>query len=267
MSVLEQHTRLTLFHLRHGSPARARLSSAITTTEKKTKLRILALHGYGQSSESFRKKSGSLRKQVKSLADFHFVDALIKAPARVDSLNRDIDEDGGLGWWIWNADEEKVFGWRESVTHVCEEIQKHGPFDGVLGFSQGASLAALALHELCKRMAGDIRFVCLVGGFIPRNEEQARILKDHAPYLNIDVWTSFGMSDQIIPWEKSLELHRMLIGPEGDDDVSSRNVIVRHAGGHLVSSEKATRASFKDFLRMQLHSKTEIVQQGASAII
>ena len=62
---------------------------------------------------------------------------------------------------------EKGVRVRESLAQVRETIHNEGP-DGILGFSQGASLTALAhasLHD-------DVRFVCLVGGFIPRNEEQ-----------------------------------------------------------------------------------------------
>ena len=139
------------------------------------------------------------------------------------------------------------------MAQIREAVHEHGPFDGILGFSQGASVTALALHAL---RPDDIKFVCLVGGFVPRNEEQAQILVDGAPYTNVDVWTSYGTSDQIIPWEKSLELHRTLVG-DGQSHNGGRSVVVTHGGGHLVSSEKATRTSFKEFLKEQLQRKAE----------
>ena len=248
---MEHRTRLTLFRLGHGNAARAHGSSLAPSSPpaKKGKLRILALHGYGQSGASFRRKSGSLRKQCKNVAEFTFIDALLKVPPRADARNKDVDADGGLGWWRWNADEGVVSGWRESVAQIRETVHAHGPFDGIFAFSQGASLTALALDDIKSR----IKFVCLVGGFIPRNEEQARVLRGSAPYANVDVWTSYGTSDQIIPWEKSLELHRALVGSheQRNGGGDNRSVIVTHQGGHLVSSEKGTRTSFKDFLNEQ----------------
>ena len=253
MIASEGRTRLSLFCRRHGG-ARALATRPSPGSGPPPngggggKLRVLALHGYGQSSASFRKKSGSLRKQVKSVAEFHFIDALLKAPPRADAQNKDVDADGGLGWWRWDAHEKKVSGWRESLAQVRETIHNEGPFDGILGFSQGASLTALALASL----HDEVRFVCLVGGFIPRNEEQAQVLRGGAPYNDVDVWTSYGMSDQIIPWEKSKELHCTLTQERN----GSKSVIVVHSGGHLVSSEKTTRLSFKEFLSEQRRRKT-----------
>lgn len=38
------------------------------------KLRVLCLHGYGQSAELFRNRTGSLRKGMKSRLEFIYVD-------------------------------------------------------------------------------------------------------------------------------------------------------------------------------------------------
>jgi hypothetical protein len=44
------------------------------------KMRILCLHGYMQTGSVFRMKIGSLRKALKSRADFVFVDAPFQVP-------------------------------------------------------------------------------------------------------------------------------------------------------------------------------------------
>ena len=79
------------------------------------------------------------------MAEFVFVDARLKAPLRVGATNKDIDADGGLGWWRFDGSEKEVLGWRESIAQIKGVIEEQGPFDGMLGFSQGASMTALAL--------------------------------------------------------------------------------------------------------------------------
>ena len=39
------------------------------------KLRVLCLHGFTQNGETFRQRTGSIRKQLKKKIDFVFIDA------------------------------------------------------------------------------------------------------------------------------------------------------------------------------------------------
>ena len=108
----ECHTRLVLHIRRHGN---ALFSSALQRpiNDKREKMRILALHGYGQSSESFRRKTGSLRKQVKSLAEFVFIDALVKAPLREGAANKDS--------WRPSADESQWVSRRDALVRCVAQ--------------------------------------------------------------------------------------------------------------------------------------------------
>ena len=38
------------------------------------KLKVLCLHGYAQNAEFFRQRTGSIRKNLKSTCEFHFLD-------------------------------------------------------------------------------------------------------------------------------------------------------------------------------------------------
>ena len=79
------------------------------------------------------------------------------------------------GWWFsqpekrYNAlDRTDVcVGFDDSVKAVQEQVQLLGPFDGLLGFSQGACLAALlcALQQTDKTSPFQFRFVILFAGF------------------------------------------------------------------------------------------------------
>lgn len=82
------------------------------------------------------------------------------------------------GWWfseeadIFNTlEESNVCRYLEqALGTVAQALDKLGPFDGLLGFSQGAAVAAFvcALGQ-----AGDLRFplprfIILISGFCPR---------------------------------------------------------------------------------------------------
>ena len=55
-----------------------------------------------------------------------------------------------------------------SCMHTVCLLQEHGPFDGLLGFSQGATLSAL-LCLVPPTVAPPVRFAVLVSGFMPRD--------------------------------------------------------------------------------------------------
>ena len=134
-------------------------------------MRILCLHGYGQNGEFFRMRTGALRKALK--AEYHFMDAPFAA--RASFITDDADGANGrgpaLGWWDFEGDRAatsyRYIGLERTLQEVRQTIETEGPFDGILGFSQGATLAAL----LCKTPPGPppVSFVVIVAAFPPRD--------------------------------------------------------------------------------------------------
>ncbi len=101
------------------------------------KLRILCLHGYRQTAAAFRGKIGSFRKGLSSLAEFAFVDAPLVVPQAGG------EEEEGRGWWFsgdrtFSALEssDRDDGFDLGLEAVRAAMEKDGPFDGVLAFSQ-----------------------------------------------------------------------------------------------------------------------------------
>lgn len=137
-------------------------------------LRLLCLHGYAQNGDFFRVRTGALRKALKR-ADFHFIDA--PYPARAGFIQEDVDGANGrgpaLGWWDFEGETSrpstsaKYSGLEEALRNVHQVIEREGPFDGILGFSQGATLAAM----LCLLPPGPppVKFVVLIAAFPPRD--------------------------------------------------------------------------------------------------
>eukprot|EP00667_Euglena_gracilis_P025524 EG_transcript_30015 len=94
-----------------------------------------------------------------------------------------------------------------------------GPYDGVLGFSQGAMMAALLLAVLnsdCGTDAIDfpvatrhalrtqIRFGIMAGGFKPRDTDLHHLFA--APVGGVQTLHIIGEADTLVPPERSYEL-------------------------------------------------------------
>ncbi|VEN35536.1 unnamed protein product [Callosobruchus maculatus] len=124
------------------------------------KLKVLAIHGYRQNGEKFREKTGKFRKTVRKWAQFTFITAPHKVIPVDDSndLNKsqepDIEQsqDEELYAWFFNRDDNTyrgirdggpAIGFEESVKLIEQIFTEEGPFDGLVGFSQGACFVGL----------------------------------------------------------------------------------------------------------------------------
>lgn len=121
------------------------------------KLKILAIHGYRQNGDTFRAKTGSFRKLVHKFAQFTYITAPhkvipVESLDNIDDVNiQQADDTEQYGWWF-NRDDRTfrgirkggpAIGFEDSVRLIEETFEEHGPFDGLLGFSQGACFVGL----------------------------------------------------------------------------------------------------------------------------
>ncbi|EFO26377.2 hypothetical protein LOAG_02110 [Loa loa] len=206
--------------------------------ESTPKLRVLCLHGYQQNATVFRDKSGSFRRPMKKYVDFVFMNAPHEVEwehASVtsgDEVSASIAPAECRGWWYvaerFHTKEVKDHeGFEESVQAVTDFARKEGPFDGILGFSQGATLAFL-LSAL--KQKGDVnidfRFLILVSGFPSRNLEHQKLNRMAHP--NLPCLHVFGETDKVVSHELSAKLVENF-----DRDMV---VVVEHPGGHMMPS-------------------------------
>lgn len=164
--------------------------------------RILALHGYHGSAEQ-------LRRQLPWL-DVVALDA----PSRAT---------GDFGWW--HARDGRYVGWERTRDAIGALIAKQ-PFDGVLGFSQGAVLASLLVGLF------DFRFAIMIGGFASRDPAHAEIYARTERYALPSLHV-IGRADGVVPPESSRLLAARFRDPE----------IVEHPGGHVIPDSDAVRAA------------------------
>ncbi|XP_074869433.1 esterase OVCA2 isoform X1 [Carettochelys insculpta] len=204
-------------------------------------LRLLCLHGYRQNQRSFHERTGALRKALRGRAELVSVNAphRVRAPA----------EHGGAAepraWWFSRPEEEtfealeeaaRCQGLEQALETVARACAELGPFDGLLGFSQGAALAAIVC---ALQQRGDarfpFRFAVLIAGFKSRAAPHGRYFREPiaAPSLHV-----LGESDRVIPAALSRELAAHFREP----------AVLSHPGGHFVPAAASQRAAYLEFL-------------------
>ncbi|XP_065339437.1 esterase CG5412 [Cloeon dipterum] len=219
----------------------------MTSTDLKT-LRVLCIHGYRQNAEAFKGKIGSFRKIFKNKnVEFVFLNAPHEVPP-IDTDGQNVTEEipDQRGWWFCSEDKkfsgktfcEKGFGFEESLNLVEETFKTQGPFDGVLGFSQGATLTALlAAHSQSNPNSSiKFRFAILVAGFKSRCEAHAIYYKQKITHPTLQV---MGETDNVIPREMSEELAECFENP----------TVLQHSGGHYVPATGQQKPVYIEFVK------------------
>lgn len=206
------------------------------------KLKVLCIHGYRQNEKLFREKSGGLRKLLKKYVDFVFLSGPHVIPEE-RNLTR-IEEEQERGWWFsrpenaYNALDKTdiTTGYKESIDIIKEKIYKEGPFDGILGFSQGASFASLLSVLKDKPDSGiNFKFVILIAGF--RSQLTPHVSMYDRP-IACPSFHSIGTSDAVIPTAASEELAASFLNA----------MVYRHDGGHYIPASPQLRTALVEFL-------------------
>ena len=237
----------------------------ITLTESKNKLKILVLHSNRQSGQMFRSKTEHyLERKLKDIADLTYCDApkLYKPQGEAESLIKDkeytnIPNIGFTRAW-WNAsDDPQTMVYRgldESLEYI-NSLFHNGHFDGIIGFSQGGTMAGIIsalVSDFRKSGASPVpisaiskylKFVVIISGFycrdtrlqflnsimeelpIKHSPEHVRIRKD---LITIPSFHTWGTSDNLVdPW-RSEKLSQAF---------SDKNVHI-HPSGHFIKAIK-----------------------------
>ncbi|KAH9868596.1 hypothetical protein J1614_007668 [Plenodomus biglobosus] len=266
-------------------------------------IKILMLHGYTQSGPLFQAKTGALRKSLQKAFPAGIELVYPTAPIRLtpadesflagtgtsnDSNNENPGEkqEQELDAWAWwkkkqAGDSHTYSGIEQTFDFLATILKDSGPFDGAIGFSQGAAAAAMlaSLLEPNRRLAFDqhhaqtgghsmpfppsftdppsssssntatpptpihppLKFAVSYSGFAPTD------LAPYTPFYNPRIATPIlhflGSQDVVVDEQRSLALVRAC---ERDAD----RYIVYHPGGHfLPSTQKACVSALVGFIK------------------
>jgi len=233
-----------------AATAPAATSTRDASTSEPPRLKILALHGFRTSREIFdaQARLARWREDYDDVARFHAIDAPHASEgAAAAEVKAFFGEDARSREW-WNAttgrDGKTTYrGIAASLRAIERACEEDGPYDGVLGFSQGATLAAIALATpgLAKRFA----FGILVSGMRARAEETKGC--DYGA-IAVPTLHVIGLKDDVVPNALSEGLY--------DAMTSSERTRETHDGGHRVPRANVDGAPIlRDFLAARLAAR------------
>lgn len=263
------------------------------------KLRILMLHGFTQSGPLFQIKTKALLKLLHKAfppapapghlkshpggVELIYPTAPMKlSPEDVPSLIADSTEDGngGLrdeayGWWTRENDSEpyQYRGLDNGLAAIAAVLREEGPFDGVVGFSQGGCAAGMvtALLEDGRKEAFNRHYAAQGGYCFPESflgEEKGSTV--HPAFKFAVSYSGFGASrmqqyrafyepkivtpmmhfigsvDTVVSEERSLQLVNDCVGGE---EAGNGGRVVRHPGGHFLPTSKTSVVPLVAFIR------------------
>lgn len=177
-------------------------------------MKILCLHGFSQNAQIFSKRLKVLEKSLK--ADLVFPDA-----------PHFISDSQELRCWWRSSDDRLVYhGLDESISFI-KDIWNTQSFDGILGFSQGATFTAI-LSNLLKP-----KFVIIVSGFVPF---PTLLQESFNPIKSLHI---MGKSDEIVPLQENFKLSQCFINPS----------IYMHDGGHYLPLNRDAIETIQEFIK------------------
>jgi len=166
---------------------------------------------------------------------------------------------GDFGWWHAVSNDHggnpkssgavpsamRYDGWSKTRDWLVSLFAQGAPFDGVFGFSQGATLTSLlvGLRNPRKAEAGlSFDFAIMVGGFASRDGGHAELYRRKANY-DLPSVHIIGESDIIVPSDRSDHLASFFSDP----------LILRHPGGHVIPDDPVVRNGVAAFLQRRAH--------------
>ncbi|KAF5020448.1 hypothetical protein F66182_7527 [Fusarium sp. NRRL 66182] len=192
-------------------------------------MRILCLHGMGTNSKVLKMQTSALRHQLghSQSHKYEFVDGGEPKPP-APGIEAFIGPDESLAYYDQHSAESVL----AAVDDLSEYIAEEGPFDGVLGFSQGASLAAMIMVRARHANPPPFQFAVFFCAGLPYCEKALRagklkLLKadeTSGPVIHVPTANIFGTKDPDLSDSKALV---ELCQPWG-------RVVLDHGAGHEI---------------------------------
>ena len=131
-------------------------SSDTPSSDSSSKLKILVLHGGGETSTSFKVQAGVI-DLMNNLSEYEFIFA--DAPLNNVWMQ---DPPGGKGKATTDPN------WADnSITYLDNLVSENGPFFGILGYSQGAAFIPVYLSKT----SNTFKIAMMYNGYLPTTHE------------------------------------------------------------------------------------------------
>ncbi|XP_051213573.1 uncharacterized protein [Lolium perenne] len=111
--------------------------------EHEKKYKVLCLHGFRTSGSFLKKQISKWHPSIFEQFEMVFPDGMYPAGGKSDIEG--IFPPPYFEWFQFNKEFTEYTNLDECISYLCDYMVKNGPFDGLLGFSQGATLSALLI--------------------------------------------------------------------------------------------------------------------------
>jgi dihydrofolate reductase len=243
------------------------------------------LHGYTQNGPLFHAKTRALEKHLQKVLPgttlSYPTGPLRLRPSDVPGFDptSSEDPDGSIeayGWWRRSdtANPPEYVGLDTGLSAVAKVLEEEGPFDGVIGFSQGAALAAMVASLLegeARKQAFEraqtksplalsypesfaklnhppLRFCAAYCGFRAPGERYRGFYED--PHIQTPVCHFIGSLDSVVDETRT----QALVDATGGAEATQ---VVSHPGGHFVPSGKQYLDVVAAFVKQHMSSQDD----------
>ena len=243
------------------------------------------LHGYTQSGPLFHAKTRALEKHIQKAipgSSLSYPTGPVSLdPSNIPGLDPSSVSDPGdieaCGWWRRSntADPPEYLGLQEALAETTKVLASEGPFDGVIGFSQGAALAGMVASLLegpprrdafahfhrpdgsvsiaypssfASLQHGPLKFFVVYSGFVAPGERYKAFYE--RPLIQTPSCHFVGGLDSVVEESRC----RALIDASGGD---AKAKVVFHPGGHFVPNSKQYLDTLVDFIKAMTSPRVE----------
>lgn len=134
--------------------------------EIQKKPRFLCIHGFRTNGKILDTQLHKWPESVLDKLDLVFIDAPFPAQGKSDVEG--IFDPPYYEWFQFNKEFTEYTNFDEGIAHIEDCMIKQGPFDGLLGFSQGAIISAalpgLQAAGMALTKVPKIKFLIIIGG-------------------------------------------------------------------------------------------------------
>ncbi|KAF5456041.1 hypothetical protein F2P56_025556 [Juglans regia] len=214
------------------------------------KPRFLCLHGFRTSGEIIKKQLNmKWPDSVLRKIDLVFADAPF--PSQGKSEVEGIFDPPYYEWFQFNKEFTEYTNFDECLAYIENFMIKHGPFDGLLGFSQGAILSAalpgLQAQGVALTKVAKIKFLIIIGGAKFRSPSVTD--KAYASPIQCSSLHFLGETDYLKQY--GMELLECCVDP----------VVIHHPKGHTIprldEKAKQTVETFLERIQKMLSENEE----------
>lgn len=240
--------------------------------------RFVVLPGFMQCGKTLAEKSSGFRKLMKKYDhELDYIDPPIminhyqELQFQLGDTKEDcekkwqqvVDKNNNRCWWQ-HQEPNEYKGFEESYDYVLKYIDTHGPFDGIIGFSQGAALSLILLQKLSVKVCIAFSGFCFT---VPTDPNYDRVninyqIDDvdvyydkvglnpqyanlYATDTNSKIFVVYGDSDMLVPGIRSQYAAKIF-----------RNVEKYvFEGGHMVPNKKPFLQPIIDRINEELADK------------